>query len=207
MADFFVVGGIDILQLNDDELFDRLKSFGVDVGPVLDTTRSVYQRKLAKLMRGESEPLPESGDGDYNGEDDDDYVPYTPPESPEYPDHLRHRVGLAEQAFTPLESPRQAGSPYPDYKYSSISRDSPSVRPSIHDAHTSHKLTADDLVSQAVEEVPSSPQGSGLLTKLGILLVLAVVAFLIYNSIESNPLPQIPDHTTAKAALPKTSRT
>lgn len=50
-----VIDGVDILQLSDDNLYLRLKELGVSVGPVVDTTRSVYQRKLYRLMKGESD--------------------------------------------------------------------------------------------------------------------------------------------------------
>ena len=47
-----VVNGVDICVLSDEELFQRLKDFGATIGPIVETTRRTYQRKLAELMGG-----------------------------------------------------------------------------------------------------------------------------------------------------------
>ncbi|XP_064399993.1 fibrous sheath CABYR-binding protein-like [Halichondria panicea] len=39
-----------VLSLSDGELKEELESFGKDLGPILDSTRELYQRMLAKLM-------------------------------------------------------------------------------------------------------------------------------------------------------------
>ena len=39
-----------VTNISDTELASELKKYNVDVGPITDSTRSVYQRKLAKLM-------------------------------------------------------------------------------------------------------------------------------------------------------------
>ncbi|XP_040579562.1 uncharacterized protein [Lepeophtheirus salmonis] len=49
-----IVDGLHITDLSDDELFRKLQEYGVDVGPIVDSTRNIYQKKLAILMRGES---------------------------------------------------------------------------------------------------------------------------------------------------------
>ena len=40
----------DVLDLPDSELLEELRGYGEDCGPITDSTRGVYQRKLAKLM-------------------------------------------------------------------------------------------------------------------------------------------------------------
>ena len=60
------VNGLDLTTLDDDDLFSRLKGLGATVGPIVDSTRKVYQRKLAVLMGGD---VPES---QYNGDVDQD---------------------------------------------------------------------------------------------------------------------------------------
>ena len=39
-----------VARLTDEELVEELRSRGEEPGPVMDSTRGVYQRKLAKLM-------------------------------------------------------------------------------------------------------------------------------------------------------------
>lgn len=61
-----------VSQLSDDELFKQLKEFGVDVGPILGSTRTVYERKLERLLQGDSGNQSSSPySGSDNDEDDD----------------------------------------------------------------------------------------------------------------------------------------
>ncbi|KFM63872.1 hypothetical protein X975_10342, partial [Stegodyphus mimosarum] len=53
MDNSLIVDGLNIAQLSDDELSERLQNLGFIPGPILATTRSVYQRKLARLLRNE----------------------------------------------------------------------------------------------------------------------------------------------------------
>ncbi|XP_076332300.1 uncharacterized protein LOC143237199 isoform X2 [Tachypleus tridentatus] len=48
------VDGINISELTDQQLFISLRNAGVDVGPITGSTRAVYERKLARILRGES---------------------------------------------------------------------------------------------------------------------------------------------------------
>ena len=47
-----------VAQMSDKELMEELRKFGENPGPITDTTRGVYQRKLAKHLaektKGES---------------------------------------------------------------------------------------------------------------------------------------------------------
>lgn len=90
-----VFNGLDITTISDEDLYSQLQSFGIPVGPIVgksfngafeitrtinsfftllsDTTRSVYQRKLATLLQNGSPPVTEetehtNGNGDTNEE-------------------------------------------------------------------------------------------------------------------------------------------
>lgn len=39
-----------IAEMTDNDLVEELERYGINSGPITDTTRGVYQRKLAKLM-------------------------------------------------------------------------------------------------------------------------------------------------------------
>ena len=39
-----------VAQMTDKQLLEELRQFGEDPGPITDTTRGVYQRKLAKHL-------------------------------------------------------------------------------------------------------------------------------------------------------------
>jgi hypothetical protein len=46
-----VVGDIDVSKLTDEELAEKLIEFNIAAGPVVESTRTVYQKKLAISMR------------------------------------------------------------------------------------------------------------------------------------------------------------
>jgi len=46
------VDGVDIDGLNDDDLFKMLKANGIEVGPIVESTRPFYKKKLALIIRG-----------------------------------------------------------------------------------------------------------------------------------------------------------
>ena len=61
-----VVEELDIDALDDDELFEKLKEIGIDVGPVVASTRPFYQKKLAMVLRRDTRKQ------DIDALDDDD---------------------------------------------------------------------------------------------------------------------------------------
>lgn len=68
------VDGIDVDALDDDELFSLLKENGIDVGPIVSSTRPFYKKKLALVLKGESMV------NTSNGEEYSDTDPETEPE-------------------------------------------------------------------------------------------------------------------------------
>jgi len=48
-----IVDGVDIVALSDDKLYEMLASFGIVVGPITETTRKIYQKRLAAQMGGD----------------------------------------------------------------------------------------------------------------------------------------------------------
>jgi len=65
---------IDVTALSDDDLFLQLKSAGVDVGPIVSSTRQFYERKLASILSGPAETVGNSSReySDTEPEDDDE---------------------------------------------------------------------------------------------------------------------------------------
>ena len=71
------VDGLDISALHDDELFQKLKEKGVNVGPIVGSTRKLYQRKLVSMLKeeaanGNGEEYSDEGE---EGEDEEDDQP------------------------------------------------------------------------------------------------------------------------------------
>ncbi|XP_068238566.1 lamina-associated polypeptide 2, isoforms beta/gamma-like [Palaemon carinicauda] len=53
MDQSLIIDGVDISKLGDDDLYQRLSDLGATVGPIVESTRKVYQKKLFGLMGGE----------------------------------------------------------------------------------------------------------------------------------------------------------
>ena len=51
---------IQVENLTDKDLYRKLKSFNVDVGPIVDSTRSMYQNKLVGLMQKKRKSMEKS---------------------------------------------------------------------------------------------------------------------------------------------------
>jgi len=56
------VNDVDVDALEDDELFSLLKKNGIDVGPIVASTRPFYKKKLALVLKGESMVNTSNGD-------------------------------------------------------------------------------------------------------------------------------------------------
>jgi len=84
------VDGVDVDALDDDELFRLLKENGIDVGPIVSSTRPFYKKKLALVLKGENMVNTSNGD-DYSDTDpetepeDDQPAGTTVEETPEPP--------------------------------------------------------------------------------------------------------------------------
>jgi len=67
-------GDVDVESLDDDQLFEHLKANGVDVGPIVDSTRILYKKKLAAILRGETGPMNGSLNGEFSDTEPEDEV-------------------------------------------------------------------------------------------------------------------------------------
>jgi len=56
------VDGVDVEALDDDELFSLLKENGIDVGPIVASTRPFYKKKLKLVLKGEGMDNTSNGD-------------------------------------------------------------------------------------------------------------------------------------------------
>jgi hypothetical protein len=54
---------VDIGSLDDDQLFEMLKKNGVEVGPIVASTRKFYEKKLTAALAGETAPASNGTNG------------------------------------------------------------------------------------------------------------------------------------------------
>jgi len=63
---------VNVNELNDEELLENLKKHGIEVGPIVDSTRDVYRNRLAEALEAADEVDAPAGDDVVNGTDDVD---------------------------------------------------------------------------------------------------------------------------------------
>ncbi|XP_031438438.1 thymopoietin a isoform X3 [Clupea harengus] len=70
---------VDVMELSDEDLREQLQKYGVGIGPIVASTRKLYERKLQKLLdEGPPEALappaaPPETDGSQNGNAESDH--------------------------------------------------------------------------------------------------------------------------------------
>lgn len=89
-----VVDGVDVESLNDEELFTRLQALGATCGPIVASTRKIYQKKLMVLMGGDVTDSPQyNGDVDLDEEEEEYSDNEEPVEEPIEPRKTRLSAG------------------------------------------------------------------------------------------------------------------
>jgi len=169
---------LDVYSLSDAELASLLHQHGATCGPIIDQTRLVYQKKLQRLLAGDSraeDPAEDSGSEDEDDgikEADDDWPAASPPK-PEYGDSLRSRY----QGPRSYESRGPAAGTIPFQSYerrpvqSSYSGSSAPAKPAAQPAQS------------GVAAVPAK-RPVPLWLQLTLLAVVLLVVYLILRNME-----------------------
>jgi hypothetical protein len=66
-------GAINVNELNDEELRESLTKHGIEVGPIVDSTRPLYEKKLSAVLEGGDE-VDAASEEEVNGTDLDESV-------------------------------------------------------------------------------------------------------------------------------------
>jgi hypothetical protein len=168
MDNSLIVDGLNVAELNDDELRNRLQNLGFNAGPILATTRIVYQRKLARLLKNEdsfadldSENEPVSG-GTY-------------PESPVLNSSYDSYSG--SPSFSADDLRRRPLSRVEGGRYLN---DPPILSP--------HKpWSPDDIVTQVQPPPEEDKPFMSTTTMFAVIVVFLLFALLVYYNMESTP--------------------
>ncbi|KAI8511075.1 uncharacterized protein LOC144914066 [Branchiostoma floridae x Branchiostoma belcheri] len=206
---------MDVTQLSDKELGERLQELGATVGPIVATTRRVYERKLEKLLA--------DGTGQQNGSQS---------ESDQYSDSEEEEEDVEEQVQASTQtSPRMEQStnrPQTGVRRRPAPREQPADRPlTTRDLRDSPRKTRGTPVKEAqglppkptkrayppptkedlnsednLQRKPLHPEGAAaqeptksrfsFWLKLGFLLFLIVLAILVYSAMEGRHISSIP---------------
>jgi len=112
------VNGVDVDALDDDELFSLLKENGIDVGPIVASTRPFYKKKLAIVLKGENmlntsaSNGEEYSDTDPETEPEDDQPAGISEESPEAPITRSKTSSTSKSPKSPSKLSLSLASPY-----------------------------------------------------------------------------------------------
>ncbi|KAK8400775.1 hypothetical protein O3P69_002520 [Scylla paramamosain] len=108
-----VINGLDITSLDDDDLYAQLQELGSPVGPIVDSTRSVYQKKLFVLLGGYVPEPSQTFNGDVEQEEEEEYSDSEPEAVVDAPLQTRNRVVSQSSCttYTSTSSGASAASP------------------------------------------------------------------------------------------------
>ncbi|XP_015918966.1 LEM domain-containing protein 2 [Parasteatoda tepidariorum] len=170
MDNSLIVEGFNIAELSDEELAERLQTFGFNPGPILDSTRSVYQRKLVRLMRNEDfEEAEAAGSSDV----DEEVRP-----SPILSSTLLDYSSSSASSFSVDDLRRRPLSQYDGKEFSNYS---PTLSPQ-------KPWSPSDIVSQV--EPPPGEMEKPLISptaKIVAVCFLLLFVFLVYYNMEAAP--------------------
>jgi len=208
----------DIGQMSDDDLRQQLKEYGVDVGPIVSTTRLFYEKKLGKLMESGGQPHPETESEEDYDEDDDEEVQFnyqpapvqsTPPRQRRPPVEASPPRQKIQAAEVPQRRPPVEASP-PRQKIQAA--EIPQMRQRPQTAHTpiTQARRAEPTLYSSINTPQSAlsgkPAGSGAKTpaksssggglamwiKLMLIVVMAALVYLVIVNMNPSAQNKIP---------------
>lgn len=169
------------------EIADLLDEYGIKHGPVVDSTRSLYERKLKEAMAKEKRVKP-SPDRTYYREEEEEvtYVYKTPVRSDSSGDsasYLRSRPEWTEREH--------------ETKYSSYTRSQPEYRgrdyvdePYMYDSPSFYRSSyLKSTPSKPVQEAAEKPKSSRLIplwVQFVFFVAVAVFLYIVFSSMETN---------------------
>lgn len=208
-ATSLLVDDLNIDELEDEELFRLLKENGVDVGPIVASTRPFYKKKLALVLKGENGVANGSANGDAfsdtEPEDEDDQPSAVVSPKAETRTSTRSRLSssskLSNKSATQSPPPAPASEPRTGLRkrmniadeIDSSLRNTPTPRRSIHTykvtetIKTTEVLNKSGLQTRDTERILEKSQSSGDLSSAAsssfpwkkVLVGLMILAVLV----------------------------
>lgn len=185
----------DLSEKSADELSELLDEYGIKHGPVVDSTRRLYEKKLREAMAKAKKP---SSDKTYYREEEEEEVTYVtrtpvrgmfPGDSGTY---MRSRPEKTEREYQH------------DASYSNYSRSPPDFRgvdyadkPYTYSTPTSYRssyLNSTPVMSESTKSAsappaPPAPKSSGLVPpwfQVIFFLVVLILLYIVFSSMETN---------------------
>ncbi|XP_038161910.1 emerin (Emery-Dreifuss muscular dystrophy) [Cyprinodon tularosa] len=170
-------------NMSAQEISELLDEYGIKHGPVVESTRNLYVKKLKEAMAKGKKSKPSSDKTYYREEEEEvTYVYRTPPRSEMYEEgepYMRSKTEWSERE-------------YQNESYSSYSKSKPEYRergytPNMYDTPSTYSNSY--LKSTASKSEVPKAQSSRLIPlwlQLIFFLGLAVFLYLVFSSMETN---------------------
>ncbi|XP_053499482.1 emerin (Emery-Dreifuss muscular dystrophy) isoform X5 [Ictalurus furcatus] len=167
-----------------DELCKLLDEYGINHGPIVDSTRKLYEKKLAEAMA--KNPKPSSDKTFYREEQEEiTYVTYHPPVQHENFGDVTRRMRTTENADD-MDLANERTISYTDTAYQST----PRARSTAYMS----KSSLQDASPGTVKSEGSKSGGVPGWLRVLVFIIIAVFLYYVYSNMESadeNPFKKI----------------
>lgn len=171
------------------EISDLLDEYGIKHGPVVDSTRSLYERKLKEAMAKGKRAKP-SNDKTYYREEEEEvtYVYRTPVRSDFSGDsgsYIRSRPEWTEREFEHEPTYTSYSRPKPEYRGRDFVDE-----PHMYDTPSTYRNTyLKSTPIKSGEDAPKAPKSSRLIplwVQFVLFLAFTVFLYIVFSSMETN---------------------
>ncbi|XP_077371054.1 uncharacterized protein LOC144014723 [Festucalex cinctus] len=174
---------------SDDEIRGLLDEYGIKHGPVVDSTRSLYEKKIREAMAKGKKALPTRPDKTYYREEEEEvtYVYRTPVRS-DLPENNNRLYMSARPEWTEREvqhDNRLYMSARPEWTEREVQHERYTY--DTASPYTSARLRA--TPKKSYQDVPKEPQSSRFIpvwVQLVVFLIAAVFLYLVFSNMETN---------------------
>lgn len=171
------------------EISDLLDEYGIKHGPVVESTRNLYEKKLKEAMAKGKRAKP-SPDKTYYREEEEEvtYVYRTPTKSEGSGDsgaYIRPKQEWNERDYQHETSYSSYSKSKPEYSRSSYGNE-----PDMYDTPSTYRSTYAKLPPmKSGQDVPDAPKSSRLIplwVQFVFFLAVAVFLYLVFSTMETN---------------------
>ncbi|XP_049608671.1 LEM_emerin domain-containing protein isoform X2 [Syngnathus scovelli] len=175
-----------------DELRILLDEYGIKHGPVVDSTRSLYEKKIREAMAKKKRVYPKRSDKTYYREEEEEvtYV-YSPPARSHLPEDYSRLYTSARPEWTEREvqHDRLYTSARPEWTEREVQHERYTYD-TASSPYTSARLrVTEGTPKKSHEDIPKEPQSSRFIpvwVQLLFFLVAAVFLYLVFANMETN---------------------
>lgn len=184
---------VDIAELTDDELRERLAGYGVNVGPIVSTTRLFYEKRLGKLIDSggvlPERPEPESEEEDDEEEEEDEEVHINYSKEPQmYSPPPQARTYQAPTGYTPITQQRRASPTRAATATHRTVTSTTSQAPRQTSAPTPRQTSAPTPDKKTTKK----SGGFALWIKLLFVIIVAILVYLVIINVNPSAQNKIP---------------